>query len=79
MIVFCPPGGGKKSQSGGQDFVIYLLECTEKIMKKSSSRLFLAHSGSGQETTFYLTVALWKQYREKSDRGICVNLKVKVR
>ena len=27
--------------------------------KKSSSRPFLCHLGGGQETTFYLRVALW--------------------
>ena len=47
-------------------FIFYRLGCTEKIeeknffqtsWKKSSSRPFLAHSGGGQETSFYLRVA----------------------
>ena len=49
------------------NFNFFKLECTggkvkkkkkfEKMKKKSSSRPFLAHPASGQETTFYLRVA----------------------
>ena len=59
----------KKSQSGGQEFLVFpvfnfSLIRTKKIEKKKlfskimkKSRPFLAHPPGGQETTFYLRVA----------------------
>ena len=44
---------------GGENKQFFLVE---NMKRKSSSRPFLAHSGSGQETTFYVWPYLHQMY-----------------
>ena len=58
--VSCVPGREKNGQSGGRDFIFFLISFFIDLNiegEKVKTIFFLAHPARGQETTFYSRVA----------------------